>query len=515
MLSFANNGVISLPSSRFVYDRLAELEFFVCMDVFMTPTAELADIVLPAALWPELDSVFCMPEFSEHSVLCQQKVVQVGQCRPDEEVFIELSRRMGLGFGADSMRELIETSLEDITFRFPEIKGIDFEQMKKLGYYTPKREYLRYKKRGGFNTPTGKYEFYSKEMEMVGGSPLPFWQEPPLTPVSRPDLGKEYPYILTTGGRHQQYFISNNRQIKSLRRQYPFPLVKMHPDTAAQNGIEEGDWVYISTVQGRITQKAKLAPDMDPRVVNCDFGWWYPEAGAPGYGWDESNANILTSSELGCDPYMGSYQLRGILCSIARNDGCKIEERYYSSNLYYEPYVDSSSNCIEFNSGRCVLCGECVRACNETQAVSAIGIRHQDGLTRISARGGRLADSGCVGCGQCRASCRTGAMKIKSDVEGVEAAIADPGTTVVVQVAPSVRVGVGGNLGFPRGANAMPLLIDALHKLGFDKVYDTVIGADLTVIEEAGANDARQEYPAFYQLLPCMGEVLRRQIPGV
>jgi iron-only hydrogenase group A len=486
MLSFANNSVISLPDSKFVYDCLKELEFFLCMDIFMTPTAELADIVLPAALWPEVDCVFTMPEFSEHTVLCQQKVVQVGECKSDEEVFIALCKRMGLDYGATSQRELIDMELAAMSTRFPEMKGLKFQQMKELGYFTPERSYYNYKKRGGFITPTGKFEFYSKEIEQLGGDPLPSWDEPPVTPISRPDLSREYPYILITGGRRQQYFISNNRQIRSLRRQYPFPLVRMHPDTAAKNGIAEGDWVYIKTFSGRITQKAKLEPDMSPRVINCDFGWWYPEAGAPGYGWDESNANILTSCDNGCDPYMGSYQLRNILCAIYKNNACEIEGRYYASKLYAEIPADASSDCIVIDPKDCILCGDCVRTCRDVQSVGAIEIRTEDGLTRVAAKGGaNLSESACVGCGQCHASCPTGAMRIHSDIDRVRDAIADENTTVVVQIAPSVRVGVGGYLGFPRGENAAPLLIDALHRMGFDRVFDTVISADLTVVEEA------------------------------
>jgi thiosulfate reductase/polysulfide reductase chain A len=336
MLSFANNALISLPDSKRVYESLMELEFFVCMDMFMTPTAAIADIVLPAAMWPEVDCVFCMPEFAEHTVLCQQKVVQVGECRPDEDVFVELCRRMGLDYGAESQLELINAEIKQMASRCPELEGLDFDALRRLGYVTPERRYYNYKVRGGFNTPTGKFELWSKEMELLGGDPLPNWVEPPVTPVSRPDLKRQFPYILTTGGRRMQYFISNNRQIKSLRRQYPFPQVHMNPKTAAENGISEGDWVYIRTFRGRITQKAKLDPDMDERVINCDFGWWYPEADSHGYGWDESNANVLTSCDDGCDSYTGSYQLRGLLCAIYKNESCAIEERYYASELAQE-----------------------------------------------------------------------------------------------------------------------------------------------------------------------------------
>lgn len=484
MLSFGNNALISLPDSRRVRACMSELEFFVCMDVFMTPTAELADIVLPAAMWPELDCVFTMPEFAEHTILCQQKVVQVGECKSDEEVFIELCQRMGKDYGASSQKELLNMQIAEMSTRFPELTGVSFDMLKERGYYTPERSYRNYIARGGFPTPTGKFEFYSKEIEALGGDPLPDWHEPPVTPVSRPDLKRQFPYVLTTGGRRQQYFISNNRQIKSLRRQYPFPLVRMHPDTAAANGIKDGDWVYIRTFRGRITQKAKLEPDMDPRVINCDFGWWYPEAGAPGYGWDESNANVLTSCDNGCDEYMGSYQLRAMLCNIYKNENCTIEERYYKSELWDKPVPDFTSPSVEIDRSKCVLCGECVHTCKNVQGIGVLEITTRDGKTAVRPRNGDMLASGCVGCGQCRAACPTRALHVKSNIERVSQALSDPDAMVIAQIAPSVRVGLIGQLGFRKNENAMPKVVGALRRLGFDKVVDTVFSADLTVIEE-------------------------------
>ena len=178
------------------------------------------------------------------------------------------------------------------------------------------------------HSPTGKFELLSTEMAKAGVDPLPSWHEPSETPVSAPELTDKYPLILTTGGRQQPYFVSNNRQIKSLRRMEPFPLVRMHPATARKYGLAEGDWAWIETLRGRITQKVKPEPEMAENVVSCDFGWWYPEAGAPGYGWDESNANILTIAAPPYDRYLGSYQLRALLCRVYPNPDCKIEARY-------------------------------------------------------------------------------------------------------------------------------------------------------------------------------------------
>jgi len=484
MLSFANNTLISLPDSARVRECLMDLDFFVVTDMFMTPTAAMADIVLPAAMWPEVDSVFCMPEFAEHTVLCQQKLVQVGEARPDEDIYIDILKRMGLDYGAETQKELLERELKEMALHYPEMEGLSFDRLKELGWYTPKRQYLGYKTRGGFPTPTGKYEFWSKELEAVGGDPLPFWKEPPVTPVSRPDLSREFPYILSIGGRRMQYFISNNRQIRSLRRQYPFPRVAIHPDTAKERGIQDGDWVWIRTFRGRITQKAKLDASLDPRVIHCDFGWWYPEAGAPDYGWRESNANILTSCDDGCDPYMGSYQLRSLLCNIYKNNNCKIEERYYNSPLYFSQSADESSPCVVIDPEKCILCGECVRTCHSLQGVGALEMVFEKGITHVRAKGETLADTACVGCGQCHANCPTGALRIKSSVEMVREAIADPDTLVVAQIAPSVRVGVGELLGFGAEENSMAKIVGGLKKLGFDKVHDTVYAADLTAMEE-------------------------------
>lgn len=328
LLSHANNSLISMPNSRRIYEGLKELAFFVYMDFFMTPTAELADIVLPAALWPELDTFYCMPEFGDEALLVQRKTVQVGACKADEDFFLELCTRMGLDYGADSQEELLDGLLEEMWRRYPEYRGMRFADIKELGYLVPERRYYGYKERG-FETPSGKFELYSEAVKKAGGDPLPFWKEVPESPVSRPDLLAEYPLILTTGGRRQQFFISNNRQIRSLRRAAPFPHVSINPETAAKHGIEDGDWVFIEGPRGRITQKAKLLADLDPSVVNCEMGWWYPEAGAPYYDWDVSNVNVLTNSNEFCDPFNGAYQLRALLCRIYPNPGGKaVEERY-------------------------------------------------------------------------------------------------------------------------------------------------------------------------------------------
>ena len=486
LFSNANNTLLSVPDSRHSRECLEQLDYFVYMDFFMTPTAQMADLVLPAALWPEVDSLFCMPEFGDEAILAMRKVIQVGQCKSDQDFMRELCAHMGLDYGAHSQEQLLDESLFIMGQRRPEYEGLNWDKFKDMGAIEPERKYYNYRTRGHFDTPTGKFELWSTITEKAGGDPLPNWTEVPESPVSRPDLAEEYPLVLTTGSRIQQYFISNNRQVRSLRRQAPFPIMTIHPDTAAAAGIREGDWVWIENQRGRVTQKAHLQAGNDPRVVNAQMGWWYPEAGAPDYDWDLSNINVLTAGAAPCDPVNGAYQLRALLCRVYPNpEGKAIEERYYSSDLYFELPVDHSSPSLVMDPNRCVFCGECIRVCRDVQGVDALSIGVEGGLTRLMARGGQLKDSGCVGCGQCAAVCPTGAIRVKSDTQRVREALADPNTFVVGQVAPSVRVGVGGQPGFPAGADSMEKLVGALKALGFDRVYDTVFGADLTAVEEA------------------------------
>lgn len=518
-LFHANNALLSMPESKYVRESLEKLDFMVCMDFFMTPTAELADIFLPAAFWPELDEVFCMPEFSEQAILCMQKVVQVGECRSDEEVFLELSRRMGLDYGADSLEDIYNEQLAEMGRRRPELAGMTFEKFKKIGYLEPKRTYYNYKK-NGFNTPSGKFELYSQLTEEEGGDPLPFWEDAAESYRLRPDIAQVYPLGLTTGSRRQQFFISNNRQITSLRSRAPFPNVTMNPETGAKYGIRDGDWVWIETPRGRITQKAKFLDQMDPRIINCEMGWWYPEAEDPEHGWQESNVNVLTSGEGPYNLCFGSYQLRAMLCRIAPNPDCKIEERYYRSRYYRRLPMDESSNCIVLDPNRCIQCGSCVEMCQKIQAVSAIEIVTRNGATFVAPKDAQtMAESACVGCGQCTTVCPTGGIRLKKDLDVVGAALDDPNTMVVAQIAPSVRVGISDAFGLPKGSNAIGRLTAALRKAGFDAVYDTTFSADLTIVEEANELLERvttgENLPLFTSCCPAWVRFCEKRYPDL
>ena len=151
---------------------------------------------------------------------------------------------------------------------------------------------------------------------MLGYDPLPYYEEPPESPVSTPKIAEEYPFILITGARSPYFFNSEYRQISSLRKRHRDPIVEIHPDSARKLGIVDGDWVWIESPRGRIQQKARLTDGIDPRVVHVEHAWWFPEDPAPEYGVWKSNANVLTSGAPPYDPAMGTYQLRALLCNI-------------------------------------------------------------------------------------------------------------------------------------------------------------------------------------------------------
>ena len=180
-LVFGNNTLTTYANSSDVYDALMKLDFMVCADLFMTPTAELADIVLPAASWPELDQLVGLPTVAANVVLAQQKAVQIGECKSDEEMFVALARRMKLPVCTEPVKDVLDAQLA--------AGGLDitFDELKQKGFIKVPFKYRKYEN-GGFKTPTGKIELYSTRFEQLGYAPLPYYEEPPESPISTPEI---------------------------------------------------------------------------------------------------------------------------------------------------------------------------------------------------------------------------------------------------------------------------------------------------------------------------------------
>ena len=304
MLAMGTNPLLGCENALEVREALVRLEFLAVSELFMTPTAELADIVLPAAHWSEREGV--VDEVAKNYVFAQPKIVEPpGECRSDGRILVELARKLGLQGYWDSVEEALNWRLESL--------GITFGQLKEKGMYEGPVEYRKFEKFGRFLTDSGRIHLYSEGLERLGYEPLPTYVEPPESPVSTPRLAEQYPLILITGSKIPGYQHSAYRNIPSLREACPDPLLDIHPETAEQLAIKDGDWVRIETPRGSVRHRARLFDGIHRQVVSAPIGWWY------GYedGWRQVNINVLTDNRQ-CDPQVGCPPMRGLLCRVTK-----------------------------------------------------------------------------------------------------------------------------------------------------------------------------------------------------
>lgn len=306
-----SNPLLTCANTKLVYRAIKELELFVVHDIFMTPTAMLADYALPAVTW--LERSHMDHGVAGNYVKTGEKVIEpMWECRTDFDFLRELGIKLGQEWPWKNLEELYEYRLKPLGYSWK-----DF--VTKIRWDVPPFEYKRYEKRG-FATPSGKVEIYSTILEKLGYDPLPKYEEPAKSPISASEKSKKHSLVLITGGRLKCFHHSEGRQIDMLRKIHPEPLVQIHPKTAEKLGIKDGDWVWIETHLGKIKQKTKVDPGVPLNIVHAEHGWWFPEK--PGeeptlYGLWESNINVIIDDNPDkCDPMIGSWQLRAIRCKI-------------------------------------------------------------------------------------------------------------------------------------------------------------------------------------------------------
>ncbi|MCL1846415.1 MAG: molybdopterin-dependent oxidoreductase [Coriobacteriia bacterium] len=311
---------------RRFYEAYSKLDFVVTQDVFMNPTAmALADVMLPLTMVGEHEGI-ALPHFGRNTHLLGaiNKAVDEGDCKSDVEIMILAGKRLNPDLWP------WDTPAEFFTSQIQTKYDWTFEDLQNDVIYQQEYVYKKYEKglmrpdgKLGFNTPTGKVELKSTIYPGWGEDALPYFEEPLYGPNSSPMVMEEFPLILTTGGRNITFFHSEHRQIPSMREINPWPKVTIHPKTAAKYGIQNGDWVCIENPMGSFIQKAKVAKEVDPRVVHAEHGWWFPEQDAevPNlFGAFKSNPNLcVPQKKIGKLGYGAPY--KGIVCKIYKVDG--------------------------------------------------------------------------------------------------------------------------------------------------------------------------------------------------
>lgn len=316
--------IISCADSKEVAEGLKNIDFAVNVNLVMSPSGELADIILPAAHQNEIDRIeypqsgHCWP--ANHTATIRQPFTKPqGECMDEVDILFELARRMDVDMGWKDKYEFFDFALKKNKITFEEFREKG-EIVDELQYAKHEKGMLRSDKKPGFQTKTGKVNVYSEELQEFGWGALPEYREQPQTPFSDPELTKEYPYILLTGGRNHQYFHSEYRESAYMRSIRPFPLVEISPETAQTHDIKDGDWVCIETTMGSIKQVAKITEGIDPRVIHCDHDWWYPEKSADDglHGAFDSNPNAIVDNDKESDPAVGTNNFSS-MCTIYKS----------------------------------------------------------------------------------------------------------------------------------------------------------------------------------------------------
>jgi len=313
---FLNDLLVAMEGQRETYDAIMNLEFTVGSDFFINPTLELCDIILPPAMWLEkdgLEELFYNTGGTDFIAARQKAVEPLEGVMDDASMDIEIVKRMGL-----KMPKPWDTPEDFYNYQLSGM-GITFNDLKDIGYIEGKMRYKRYEQEG-FNTASGKVELKASLFELHGYDPLPYYQENQYTELTTPDIVKEYPLNLITGGRHIAYYHSNNRQIPWLREMEPMPYLEVNPETAEDLGLENDDWAWIETPYNKekVKMKVRLTRVVRPDVVHAPSHWWFPEIETPDHGAFQSSINLVLTNDPPYCPISGATTLRGTLCRVTK-----------------------------------------------------------------------------------------------------------------------------------------------------------------------------------------------------
>ncbi|MDR3136941.1 MAG: molybdopterin-dependent oxidoreductase [Coriobacteriales bacterium] len=363
LICMAANPLVTYADTKLVYQALHSLDLLVVLEQYLSPTAQLADYVLPAA------GAFEQPQFQAHGGVANLAYGGAAACAPyhqrrsDYDFFRDLGLRLGQQgyWPSASLKEAIAATLAPT--------GLSFAHWTERGIYVGKTDFYKHEAPGpngqpqGFATTTGKIELASEFLPHLGTSRLPqpaavcapttmpvcaptvvsasasvsesalatpvaksapvAASVPAPSPASPGGASEDFNLILLTGARHQPYWASSYFNNPEFRRIHPDPTAEMSAATLKRLGIRPGQWVMVATARGQARFVAAAASMID-EVVSCEYGWWYPEepAGEPNLsGIWRSNINLLTSADIEyCEPLIGSWNYNAIPCRVSLCD---------------------------------------------------------------------------------------------------------------------------------------------------------------------------------------------------
>jgi len=325
-LNFGSNTVMSTGDSRRGREALCALEFAVAVDLFMMPTAELCDYVLPATSFLEMSNITTAfehrPSGKTHLQYRALVVEPLAERRSDTWIVFELAKR--LGFGDRFWNGDIEAGY---AYELAP-SGISLEQLKDTPGGISRHIEPTHEKHAklnkdrvvrGFPTPSKKVELYCHKFAAHGYPPMPEYVEPALSPVSKPEIAADFPLVLTNA-KFTTFVHSQQRALRNLRKASPEPTADIHPDIANRYGIKNKEWMIVESPRGAIKVRARVTPNIMPGVICCQHGWWQAckELDLPGYdpyGRGGANPGTLIGTEL-ADPISGSLPHRSYLCRV-------------------------------------------------------------------------------------------------------------------------------------------------------------------------------------------------------
>ena len=311
-ISLASNPLLSMANSQYVYKALKKLDLYIVAEYYMTPSSALADYVFPICSTIETSELWSAETFC---VACPKGIEPLYDRRNSYDFWRGLAVRFGQEdyWPWETVEKVWDYCLAPV--------GMTFSQLEKNNGLFANRDYKRFEQ-FGFGTPSGKVEIRSSIFEDLDCEPLPVYREVPNGFSRTYALKNEFPLILITGSRFMPMYHSEQRQISKARRQNPDPLVSIHPKTAANLKIVDGEWVLVVAPLGSIRVKANLTDIVHPSMVDVQHGWWFPEREEMEprlFDVFQSNANVLCPDEPEfCSPEVGAWPHTALFCRVEK-----------------------------------------------------------------------------------------------------------------------------------------------------------------------------------------------------